>query len=122
MRRDALDRVLADMDREIGERIAELQGLGAAAMSMLHDSAARKKLSARRSAVLDDGRGDDGDPINPDIEEALDWLDNEAVPEVQDYVDGIRQVVDEGIAALREKQKELHDIIRATPPDAFYRA
>jgi hypothetical protein len=122
MRRNALDRLLADMDRDFEDKIAELQGLGDAAALMLNESAQRQKIKERREAVLEAARDEDGDPINPDIEEAIDWLDNEPVSDAQDYVDGIRQIVDEGVAALQEKQKELRDIIKATPAEAFYRA
>jgi len=121
MRRNALDRVLADMDREFEAKIAELEEMGAAAMSMLHESIQRKRLQERRLAVLEAGRDDNGDPINPDIEEALDWLDNEGVPDIEDYIDGIRQIADEGVRALRERHKKLRDIIDATPSDAFYK-
>lgn len=117
--RNALDRVLRDLNKELDKRIDELEAIGHKAKSMLHEGEKTEKMLERRQEVLENGRDDDGDPINPDIEEALDWLDNQGTVDIEDYVEGVVQVVSEGIAKLKDQREELLDIIRNTPEGSY---
>lgn len=119
--KNSLDRILADLDSELEKKIAELEGIGHKAKAMLHEGERHEKMMEKRSEVLENGRDDDGEPINPDIEEALDWLDSNGVVDVEDMVEGIQQVVAEGVASLKDRLGELQGIAQSLPPGSFHK-
>lgn len=118
--KNSLDRVLSDTQAELGRRIAELEGIGQKAKALLQEGERQERLRERREEVLLEGRDEFGNPIHPDIEEALDWLESEGLPNVEDYARGICEVVDDGVARLRTLQKELAGIVQTTTPGSFY--
>ena len=120
--RNSLDRVLADLDAELERRISELESIGHKAKSMLHKGEKQEKAEEKRMEVLEVGKDDNGDPINPDIGEALDWLESEGVVDMEDFVDGIQQIVDEGVGKLKAKLHELRGIAKDLAPGSFRKA
>lgn len=119
-RKDALDRILQAVAKEYETQIEALSAVRDRVEKIVEDANARvAKLSERVHALILDARDDNGDVINTDIEEAIDFLESEGV-EGMEEVTGVLDYLVEDIKAREAKMEALKKIAAVTPTDAFY--
>jgi chaperonin cofactor prefoldin len=119
-RADALDTLMAAMAAEYERQKKYLDGVADRLQKEIESTAERvARLKERIQRVMEDGRDDDGEAINPDIEEALDHLENEGMSDLED-LEGAVEAVGTSQGDVDRRLSELNDIIAATPTEAFF--
>lgn len=119
----ALHIVLNAILTEYRSQISALEALQAKFVKDNEASAKRiSKLDERIESIKEDAFDDDGELINEDIGEAMDWLDNYAVRSIGELLDddlGIGFDFEGAISHLQERIDELEPILAELPEDCF---
>lgn len=120
--RDALDKLLQAMKKEMSGQLLSLQELKAKIGKMHNPMVESRldKLRARKEELTSIGNNDNGEPINPDIEEGMSWLDNEGVPDLEQEVSDLCGILNEQIENRESKLSELRSLLRNMPPNSFF--
>jgi hypothetical protein len=118
LNKETLNRLLASGEKYMSQQLVALQKMRSK-VEKIFDEDKHETLVKKKDVVCETGRDEDGDVINPDTEEALDWLDNEGVPNIEELMTSITDSIDEPINYLEEKLGELREIQQITPKNAF---
>lgn len=123
---EALDRLLSDIGKEYKAQIAVLRRV-CKALEGAEDIHGRiAELTERAVELLDQSRGDDDNQIiNDEIQEAVDWLGDNASSESSwgassMDLEEISASFAAYLEALEESQDQLSAIVSSTPKRAFY--
>jgi hypothetical protein len=123
MKEDSLDKLLAALDEEYSRQILQLEELARMAGEVHNKKVAKRleQLQAFREQLIGQAVDDDtGEVINPDIEEAYSFLENEALPDPEEAVASLKERLQEEIDSLKERYQVLKDIRKDLPPNAFF--
>ncbi len=123
MKKDSLDKLLAALDEEYTKQILQLKELAKMIDGVHNPKVARRleQLQAFREQLMAQAVDDDtGDAINPDIAEAIDFLENEALPDPEEAVESLKERLQEELDSLQERYKSLKAISKDLPPNAFF--
>lgn len=119
-RRDALDTLMAAMVAEYERQNKLLETTAERLQKDIEIAKERtERLQERIQKVIEDGKDDDGEHINPDISEALDYLENEGIADLDELV-GAVETVESAQGDVGRRLEELRDIVDATPKDSFF--
>jgi len=122
MKADSLDKLLAALDEEYTKQILQLKELAKMVAEVHNSKVARRleQLQAFREQLLGQAVDDDtGEVINPDIEEAVDFLENESIPDPEEAAESVKERLQEAIDSLQERYESLKAIRKDLPPNAF---
>ncbi len=122
MRRDALDKLLEKTDEEFARSILQLEEL-AEMVGELNNAKAEKRrdqLRAFREQLLGQAVDDDDEIINDDIADAVDFFENDSLPDMEDLVESLKERIAETLDELKKSYKALKEVRKATPLNAFF--
>jgi len=122
MKADSLDKLLAALDEEYTKQILQLKELAKMVAEVHNSKVARRleQLQAFREQLLGQAVDDDtGEVINPDIEEAVDFLENESIPDPEEAAESVKERLQEALDSLQERYESLKAIRKDLPPNAF---
>ena len=122
LKKNALDLVLAKLDEEFSTQILQLEELAEMVGEVLNAKAKKRleQLQKMRDKVIEQSVDDDMEIINPDIEEACSFLENESLPDPEDIVETLKERLEEEIDGLKNRYETLQEIRKATPREAFF--
>jgi len=116
----ALDKMLQGIAKEYETQIDALTAVRGKVEKIIADGIARtERLQERLASLLEAARDDEGDVINPDIEEAIDYLENDGIRSLEDAT-GITDSIDEEVSGIQGRLDDLTSIIEATPAEGFF--
>lgn len=120
--RDAIDKLLARHLAEYETIVTEIRGMIAKAKKLTAAAAAarRDKLREDSEFLRSLAQDDDGDAINPELEEAISYLENEGAPDPSDHVDQIVAELRDVLDTYEGKVAELLEVQKNTPPGQFF--
>ena len=123
MKADSLDKLMAALDEEYTKQILQLKEL-AKMVGEVHNAKVTRRmdqLQSFREQLIGQSTDDDtGEIINPDIEEACSFLENEPLPDPEEAVESIKERIQEELDSLQERYKVLKDIRKDLPLNAFF--
>ncbi len=123
MKEDSLDKLMAALDEEYSKQILQLKEI-AKMIDAVHNAKVVRRLEqlhAFRDQLMEQAVDDDtGDAINPDIAEAIDFLENEALPDPEEAAESIKERIQEELDSLEERYKVLKAIRKDLPQNAFF--
>jgi len=122
MKADSLDKLLAALDEEYTKQILQLKELAKMVAEVHNSKVARRleQLQAFREQLLGQAVDDDtGEVINPDIEEAVDFLENESIPDPEEAAESVKERLQEALDSLQERYESLKAIRKDLPPNEF---
>jgi hypothetical protein len=122
MRRDALDKLLAKTDEEFARSILQLEELAemVAEVNNAKKAKLRDQLRDFKDQLLGQAVDDNGEVINEDIAEAIDFFENESLPDLEDLVESLTESLTESLDSLKEGYQNLKAVRKATPLNAFF--
>ena len=112
-----LHQFLAQIRNELSSKLTTLENFRTQ-LRQLWNEKTQDALEKQKEELLEIGRDENGEPINPDIQEALDWM-NEGLPDLQEQVEAIGEQIDEATSYLEEKIYDLKELLKTTPKDGF---
>ncbi len=124
MRKDALDKLLAVLDEEYSKQILQLEELAEMVGEINNAKAVkrREQIADFREQLLGNATDDEGDVINQDIAEAIDFLENQSGPDLEDLVEAFKERIEEDLETIKEEYKLLKEVRKNTPVEAFFLA